>query len=918
MFIPDQLEKKIILQNFFFKNKDMQHSIPAAFIPTEENFIIHKRHMTERGSLFGLNHVPTKFINYNGYIIRNNRTADLALGNAAAYELDKEKRRILILGLGHHEVLKQVFEALKKSQRRGFQIDVIDNFSLFHKSKKFKDIIAKENSFNWNMSYNIDLIDDDVFQFLMDKNAKTYDFIIWNLTCPVFWSAAHIYTEEFFDLIRTRLSDSGKFLRVALGNLNFDCLQFLTFEHNRVTPDYKIYSILVSEKKQNPGRSVSGYHRVDRQICNGIETPTLSLPFGLWDTSNMYHVHNTKDYIYFKNNYSNLKNFSLLLSHAPSDENFILTAFIPLSGEFYRAGNNVLRGLKLASHKKRELNLAIFDSFSNDNYSLKHSFFRKTGRHKKTFFPILQSREIYHKKVPIINKRKGINSPIFAPFRQEDLNGNYFIYHPSLEHPVSSFIKNVSTRMKKLKAIDIITGKNFLFKEIYHEKIAGFAEKLNLKINHVETSNDAAIFLISDSCEIDDVARFSKATWKLFIISPDAGVPAKLDIPPNSFLWSAWHPGASRESCSFAKEYQKMFFELPSAVSYWSWLWAQNKTPSDESMFFHSNTEQPYCLPETDIVASFKFSRGLRNIFYIFEKYYKTGLNMLIFDSAGKPNKSLQQTIHGFKSLSENGILLAPAGSKGSDLYSNYLKNHSGVRSKILIQQVTASTELNRSHDRVFSVFIPPENYLNGVIEALISEKGRPENIYVNVNSKFSYLKEIAASLQNKLVELKLPEAKTLDKSRMKYSPNDWLFYIDYSLTHYRKDPDYPTTPTKIYVYGQYVQPLPPNSFQILFWHPEIKFLNHGKLTSCNLYKMYNEEFSGTEFDFHHLFQFATLEVAQVLIRDPDSREIPTVTGKVSWDKSGIRRNIKPLILKVDKDNKTDLIFDKTIYQKCE
>lgn len=117
--------------------------------------------------------------------------------------------RILILGLGGHQILSVIEHHLKVSQINNYTIDVIDNSPVFA-SLAFRNAVGALHDFNWQTS-RANFILGDAVNYLYTSD-KSYDAIYWNLPDPIGINLGRLYSAGFFTQIKNHLRENGSFI----------------------------------------------------------------------------------------------------------------------------------------------------------------------------------------------------------------------------------------------------------------------------------------------------------------------------------------------------------------------------------------------------------------------------------------------------------------------------------------------------------------------------------------------------------------------------------------------------------------------------------------------------------------------------------------------------------------------------------
>lgn len=127
---------------------------------------------------------------------------------------NKSFKKILVLGLGNHIVLKKIQTVSPKAT-----IDVVDN-SPFFQDPVFLDRVALEANFSWHPT--VRLFSEDAFHYIF-KNKIKYDLIVWNLTLPNYLDSLPLFTKEFANQMGQSLTEQGMLVLPFYYNSFYDC-----------------------------------------------------------------------------------------------------------------------------------------------------------------------------------------------------------------------------------------------------------------------------------------------------------------------------------------------------------------------------------------------------------------------------------------------------------------------------------------------------------------------------------------------------------------------------------------------------------------------------------------------------------------------------------------------------------------------
>lgn len=289
----------------------------------------------------------------------------------------------------------------------------------------------------------------------------------------------------------------------------------------------------------------------------------------------------------------------------------------------------------------------------------------------------------------------------------------------------------------------------------------------------------------------------------------------------------------------------------------------------------------------------------------------------------------LSEIHRSYQKSTDKDIIFAPMGSQASDKFVSL--NVPKRDEKYFIMQVTASHNFLKSENGL-SVFLPAQDYLNGVVPMLLSIRGKPRLIHIIQNKDVAYLEQTTQFIMREMGKYELNfgrivaatshDLKTkfeLFVKEGKLHESDWIIFIDNNPLRYlnsiekfnAKHSEVLRKSEKIFTYGSADTKLPAdllsNSTQALFWHPKINYDEHGSLSNCDFVESFFKQF-GHYPDFHAAFLFSSLEYAtkiktdRIVFSKIKEAFVPTILGKLSWTESGTQRNIFPIFYRFDKD----------------
>lgn len=217
---------------------------------------------------------------YQGYGSLTNNLEDIGdyqIALASEQLIDKDTKKILILGLGNHNVLREVSYFLAERDINT-EINVVDNFTpLFY--KPFLDSLRKAVGFNATLQSEIEIHHKDAFSYLASQDEGSFDLVIWNLSWPNFSQSPLIYTQEFAQLISRSLTPGGSFVRFDFREPSLNCTLASAFNTNWTVPPspWELYGIFISgNHDKRPSITLAQEHD---KACEEIKSNSISSPF---------------------------------------------------------------------------------------------------------------------------------------------------------------------------------------------------------------------------------------------------------------------------------------------------------------------------------------------------------------------------------------------------------------------------------------------------------------------------------------------------------------------------------------------------------------------------------------------------------------------------------------------------------------
>ncbi len=294
-------------------------------------------------------------------------------------------------------------------------------------------------------------------------------------------------------------------------------------------------------------------------------------------------------------------------------------------------------------------------------------------------------------------------------------------------------------------------------------------------------------------------------------------------------------------------------------------------------------------------------------------------------DSKSDEKLSAQQTV-GFLKEKDPKLVFGPPGSSIADEVIELTKSLKAEEKKNLffLNQVVASPKMNLALPTI-NVFFQTEDYLSGVVDFLLTKGKKPRKAHIIRLTNVPYLDEVAEFARKDLsarsiaigLDIATPQEGTPElaekwkKSDIK--KEDWVFLITHNIPVTFKslqDDKVFSAMTKIITYGKAQSSvanhpwLYKNSWQAMFWHPDLEYKNSGALSNCAFETKFEKQFHYKP-DFHSAFMYSMFEAAAALdFKNPFLKEeglvglppISTLTGEVQWNEKGLRHSLKPIL----------------------
>jgi hypothetical protein len=179
-------------------------------------------YFTDRGGL-------EQMMSLGSYNAQLHLTHDLAKSIVLRDLITPATQRVLILGLGNHQNLRDAAARFEQLGVRDYRIDVVDSYGPFAVSE-FRDTIAAANGFAWDGDPRVVLHIADAMQFLVGGRQDPYDIIMWNLTRAFYSAARKLYTSEYAEVVSDSLAPGGVFVMLRSYGL-IDCTMASAFAH---------------------------------------------------------------------------------------------------------------------------------------------------------------------------------------------------------------------------------------------------------------------------------------------------------------------------------------------------------------------------------------------------------------------------------------------------------------------------------------------------------------------------------------------------------------------------------------------------------------------------------------------------------------------------------------------------------------
>lgn len=195
--------------------------------------------LANKSAAFGGSIPYLNYITFDGYSAEDFTPHDYIKAKLAAHVLSTTKpKRVLLLGLGNHIILKSVLN----NSSPDLAVDVVDN-SIFFKNEEFLNVVATASGFRWPQPQ-VKLITEDALHYVYRTQAK-YDFVIWNLTLPNYTDSVPLFSASFAKRLRLLMSDNGVLLEPYYGNLSYDCVNYGLYNDIEVLYSQKPLSLVL-------------------------------------------------------------------------------------------------------------------------------------------------------------------------------------------------------------------------------------------------------------------------------------------------------------------------------------------------------------------------------------------------------------------------------------------------------------------------------------------------------------------------------------------------------------------------------------------------------------------------------------------------------------------------------------------------
>jgi predicted membrane-bound spermidine synthase len=194
----------------------------------------------------------------NGYTSIPLESANEKIVGAISTMLAPDTQRALVLGVGSGATAGTVGLLFDETEAVEINKVVLDHLDLM-----------KKYNFNITQRDNVKLIHDDGIRFM--KNAKKqYSLILNTVTSPQFFSSSKLYTRDFFEIVKKKLTPDGVYATWADGKIGAKGMNVVlksldsVFEHCALSYIRSNYFLLVCSKQPV---SVRNYQHV---VDNGV------------------------------------------------------------------------------------------------------------------------------------------------------------------------------------------------------------------------------------------------------------------------------------------------------------------------------------------------------------------------------------------------------------------------------------------------------------------------------------------------------------------------------------------------------------------------------------------------------------------------------------------------------------------------
>jgi hypothetical protein len=196
-----------------------------------------------------------RFLGIGGYSSIMYRPIDIMRAQVALDLVNKYKlSRVLVVGLGDHIVLDKLMQA-PRNLSGDLRVDIIDNFKFFA-DENYRNLVAVDLNFKWPQP-NFKYTEADAFRYMLQAEDKEiYDLIVLNVSWPTSSSSKNLYTTEYYEILKNRLSKNGFLVTEYFSTKELFCLNQRLFKSNVLVPaKFKKYVLVSSDlfKIENVG-----------------------------------------------------------------------------------------------------------------------------------------------------------------------------------------------------------------------------------------------------------------------------------------------------------------------------------------------------------------------------------------------------------------------------------------------------------------------------------------------------------------------------------------------------------------------------------------------------------------------------------------------------------------------------------------